>query len=342
MKNKNGITLIALIISIIVLVILAGVSISLVIGDNGVVNKASKAKTETALVDVKETAEIIRGEYELNNDGNEPTPRYIIERLISNERINSSQVEDYGDETGIGIVIIEGKRLNISGNIVQTRENIISAVKKYYLTNLGNMYYIENYTTTDNNGLVVNEENLGVSLYANNVKEIFAYGLDNGIIYVTNDNNLYYNKELIAENIIQITKIESNVNNPVIDYIDSNNNLYSCSIMWLRRSTLIDENVVKATFNHYLKENGEIYSYYLSSGETSEVTINLVDASDEEVVREDFENYNPIYDINETNTSKYRTLNTSFIDASGFYSLEYFDRDNEWQYILIRTGAGVQ
>ena len=45
-KNK-GITLIALIITIIVLLILAGISIASITGDNGVLNKANKARVET-------------------------------------------------------------------------------------------------------------------------------------------------------------------------------------------------------------------------------------------------------------------------------------------------------
>ena len=43
MRKQNGITLVALIITIIVLLILAGVSISLVVGNNGVLNQASSA-----------------------------------------------------------------------------------------------------------------------------------------------------------------------------------------------------------------------------------------------------------------------------------------------------------
>lgn len=46
-KQEKGITLVALVITIIVLLILAGVSISLVIGDNGVLTKAQRAGTET-------------------------------------------------------------------------------------------------------------------------------------------------------------------------------------------------------------------------------------------------------------------------------------------------------
>lgn len=44
-KNfENGITLVALVITIIVLVILAGVSINLVLGDNGIIQKAKLGK----------------------------------------------------------------------------------------------------------------------------------------------------------------------------------------------------------------------------------------------------------------------------------------------------------
>ncbi len=44
MKNRNGITLIALIITIVILIILAGVAINLAVGENGIFNKAKFAK----------------------------------------------------------------------------------------------------------------------------------------------------------------------------------------------------------------------------------------------------------------------------------------------------------
>ena len=47
MKKQRGITLIALVITIIVLLILAGVSISMVVGENGIVSKATDAKEKT-------------------------------------------------------------------------------------------------------------------------------------------------------------------------------------------------------------------------------------------------------------------------------------------------------
>ena len=47
MKKNNAITLIALIITIIVLLILVGVTLNMVMGENGIINKAQLAKEKT-------------------------------------------------------------------------------------------------------------------------------------------------------------------------------------------------------------------------------------------------------------------------------------------------------
>ena len=47
MRNNKGITLVALVVTIVVLLILAGVSINLVLGDNGIVKRAQEAKNKT-------------------------------------------------------------------------------------------------------------------------------------------------------------------------------------------------------------------------------------------------------------------------------------------------------
>ena len=61
MKNK-GITLIALVITIIVLIILAGVAINLVTGNNGTIEKSQKAANETEIAAGKERAELLAHE----------------------------------------------------------------------------------------------------------------------------------------------------------------------------------------------------------------------------------------------------------------------------------------
>ena len=54
MKKEQGITLIALVITIIVLLILAGVSIAMVTGENGILKQAGNANTNTSIAQEKE------------------------------------------------------------------------------------------------------------------------------------------------------------------------------------------------------------------------------------------------------------------------------------------------
>lgn len=58
MKKENGITLIALVITIIVLLILAGVSIAMLTGDNGILNKATSAGDATREAEMKEAVSL--------------------------------------------------------------------------------------------------------------------------------------------------------------------------------------------------------------------------------------------------------------------------------------------
>ena len=73
LKERNGITLIALVITIIVLLILAGVTIATLTGDNGILGKANEAKTTNDEEKAKEQIKIaVMGSYgkdgELNYD----------------------------------------------------------------------------------------------------------------------------------------------------------------------------------------------------------------------------------------------------------------------------------
>ena len=66
-NNKNGITLIALVITIIVLLILAGISLSLVLGNNGVLKKAADAKIRNTQSTTKEQIQLeVAGSYDIN------------------------------------------------------------------------------------------------------------------------------------------------------------------------------------------------------------------------------------------------------------------------------------
>ena len=66
-KNSKGITLIALVITIIVLLILAGVTIATLTGDNGILNQAGKAKDKTTEAESIERVQVeVAGSYGLD------------------------------------------------------------------------------------------------------------------------------------------------------------------------------------------------------------------------------------------------------------------------------------
>ncbi len=67
LKPKNGITLIALIITIIVLLILAGITINLLMGDNSVIKKSKTAKQKTNISGVEEEANLIYADLKMDN-----------------------------------------------------------------------------------------------------------------------------------------------------------------------------------------------------------------------------------------------------------------------------------
>ena len=73
--KKDGITLISLVVTIVVLLILAGVSINTVLGDDGIIKKAKEAAEKTAAAQEKEMIERNLLEQELENSLATPTPK---------------------------------------------------------------------------------------------------------------------------------------------------------------------------------------------------------------------------------------------------------------------------
>ena len=65
LKRNKGITLIALVITIIVLLILAGVTIATLMGDNGILTRASEAQNEKADATVKDAISLAWNEYQI-------------------------------------------------------------------------------------------------------------------------------------------------------------------------------------------------------------------------------------------------------------------------------------
>ena len=74
LNEKNaGITLIALVVTVVVLLILAGISISMLTGENGILNRASEAKEKTKLGQEDEN-KILQGYEDIMNQYTEKLP----------------------------------------------------------------------------------------------------------------------------------------------------------------------------------------------------------------------------------------------------------------------------
>ena len=95
LKNKNGVTLIALAVTIIIMLILAGVTISMLTGNSGITTNASKAKTKSYLADIKEEYELYLSEKRMEDE-------YDLDTLYANDKT----IRYEGNEVGSGITEI--------------------------------------------------------------------------------------------------------------------------------------------------------------------------------------------------------------------------------------------
>ena len=123
MKNQKGITLVALVITIIVLLILAGVSISLVVGNNGVLTQASGA--------VK-TNEKATARQEVQMAAADATTKYYADWATN----SSVEKKDYFTTTYFSTTTCPGARyVNITvSNDTATVTYIATSNQKYQFT----------------------------------------------------------------------------------------------------------------------------------------------------------------------------------------------------------------
>ena len=96
MRRERGITTIGLVVTIIVMLILAGVTLSLIKGNSGIISKADESKSQTERKEVIEKAKMTISEKVVNNGGNELT-RSELKEILEQYFINVP--EDYTLET---------------------------------------------------------------------------------------------------------------------------------------------------------------------------------------------------------------------------------------------------
>ena len=151
-KKEKGITLIALVITIIVLLILAGIAIATLTGENGILNKSETSKEETAKQGAKEKVQVeVMGSFdnngklnleELNNNlkSNIPGITYEGKPIANDNKIEALPAIVLVDGYNIkihenGNVTIEGKETPPEGNIAVPGEIVTGDENKTYTKN---------------------------------------------------------------------------------------------------------------------------------------------------------------------------------------------------------------
>lgn len=81
-KNNSGITLIALVVTIIVLLILAGVSIAMLTGENGILKQARTSKEETISAQEDDKAKLAYASALTKNEG-QPVQQADLENELN-------------------------------------------------------------------------------------------------------------------------------------------------------------------------------------------------------------------------------------------------------------------
>ena len=129
-REEKGITLIALVITIIVLLILAGVAISMLSGENGILKKATEAKTKTEEKSIEEQIKLAV------MSATEAGTTKVDKQKIANElSIEKSSIN--GDSTDI-VLTMKEKTFNVKkGKIYE-----VSAIKD--IDNILDEYFQEN------------------------------------------------------------------------------------------------------------------------------------------------------------------------------------------------------
>ena len=134
-KGKNGITLIALVITIIVLLILAGVTIATLTGDNGILTKAQSTKIQSERASIKEQIELAVVASWINDNLDAGIDTTVLETELN--EINGLNIESKGQGDDLPwTVTAKGFKFQIKedGTIEEVNGISLSATKLKIIT----------------------------------------------------------------------------------------------------------------------------------------------------------------------------------------------------------------
>lgn len=115
-KTNKGITLVALVITIILLLILAGLTISSIVNNN-MIQKAQEAKEKTEIAGYSERLEMSKSSVALGNRGDVELDKFI-EQIYEDKIVPNGNITKI-DEEKAKVVTEEGYVFVITGDVIE-------------------------------------------------------------------------------------------------------------------------------------------------------------------------------------------------------------------------------
>ena len=254
--QKKGITLIALVVTIVVLLILAGVSISMLTGDNGIMTQAKRAKQENNIESVRE--EINIGMMSIKTKAVSKDYILTLEDIINEESEYALEKEmeiEWIDKNSNPALI---KKDNIYCYIYDDLSFEVSESDETYAVSAN----LENYTVSNKRTRVLKDSKYQTQIIPNEYYEIESATILLGEIDVTTS---AYDAET---KIVNIDKMTDNLTITVVTKIPVNN--IEILVSMIDKSygyTTIDEIINDEELLNKILENEDAFGYVLNSNE---------------------------------------------------------------------------
>ena len=111
-NNQRGITLIAFVVTIIVLIILAGVNINMLVGDNGIITQAQSADERTERAAIEEKMQLAQMQLQMENREN--TVNNMLEKMVEEGTVQEDEIDLIRiEDDGNAILKVKDVEINI-------------------------------------------------------------------------------------------------------------------------------------------------------------------------------------------------------------------------------------
>ena len=135
MKKKNAITLLALVLTIVIMLLLAGIVIQMTLGENGLIAKSTQAQKEQAKAELYDTAKQSYTRLSLQAVENK-MPKPGVEEVLTTEEFTAK----YN--------VVGGNITDKKGTVIDTKEAVLEMLKTKYIVPTSELEEEENTPAT--------------------------------------------------------------------------------------------------------------------------------------------------------------------------------------------------